>query len=64
MSITGSLPPGLAASLDLHSGQPALAADVLAARDRLLTALREASYALATVVVAPAVPTDAIVAVS
>ena len=36
-------------ALGLHAGQPALAADVLAAQDRLLAALREDGHALAEV---------------
>ena len=36
-------------ALDLHSGQPAMAADVLAAQTRLLTSLQEHGHALADV---------------
>ncbi|WP_428391764.1 autotransporter assembly complex protein TamA [Lichenicoccus sp.] len=36
-------------ALDLHSGQPAMAADVLAAQTRLLTSLQEHGHALAEV---------------
>ena len=49
VSITGSLPLGFPANLGIRTGDPARAADVLAAGDHLLAALREAGYALATV---------------
>ena len=54
VTINGSVPPQARAALDLRPGAPAVAGDVLAARDRLLSALRDASYPLATVAVAPA----------
>jgi translocation and assembly module TamA len=46
---SGAIPPNVVAALGLKQGQDAVAADVLAARDRLLTAMREASFPLATV---------------
>jgi translocation and assembly module TamA len=49
VDITGSLPVGFPANLGIRTGDPARAADVLAAGDHLLAALREAGYALATV---------------
>jgi translocation and assembly module TamA len=55
ISIEGATPPSAVASLDLREGQDALAANVVAARSRLLAALREASYPLATVTLLPAV---------
>ena len=55
VSVTGSLPPGMAADLGIRTGDPARAADVLAAGDDLLAKLRQAGYALATV--APPVAT-------
>ncbi|WP_264713192.1 autotransporter assembly complex protein TamA [Limobrevibacterium gyesilva] len=48
IALTGDVPPGMRGSLGLAEGAPARAADVLAARDRLLAALRADSYALAT----------------
>lgn len=47
--IEGAVPPGARAQLNLAPGAPAIAADVLAARKRLLTALRGQGYALASV---------------
>ena len=44
-----ALPPAAAQAFGLHAGQPALAADVLAAQGRLLGALREDGHALAEV---------------
>jgi translocation and assembly module TamA len=55
VSVTGSLPPGMEADLGIRTGDPARAADVLAAGDHLLATLRQAGYALATV--APPVAT-------
>ncbi len=49
VEISTSVPEAVRAKLDLQPGQPAMAADVLAAQGRLLTALREAGYPLATV---------------
>jgi translocation and assembly module TamA len=54
ITIDGTLPPNFKPSLGISRGQPALAADVLAAQETLLTALREASYPLATVILPPA----------
>jgi translocation and assembly module TamA len=55
VSVTGSLPRGMEADLGIRTGDPARAADVLAAGDDLLAKLRQAGYALATV--APPVAT-------
>jgi translocation and assembly module TamA len=49
ITINGEVPPDAAAKLGLAEGQPAVASDVLAAGARLLTAMREDGYALATV---------------
>ncbi len=49
VALTGDVPPGSATALDLPSGAPARAADVLAARSRLQTALRDQTRVLATV---------------
>jgi translocation and assembly module TamA len=49
VSVTGSLPPGMEADIGIRAGDPARAADVLAAGDDLLAKLRQAGYALATV---------------
>ena len=49
VTLHGAVPDGLAPSLGLASGAPAMASDVLAAAGRLLTALRDHGYALATV---------------
>ena len=49
VEIKGSMPYRAATSLGLKPGAPALAADVLAARERLLDALRNDGYALAKV---------------
>jgi translocation and assembly module TamA len=49
ITIDGEVPPDAAAKLGLTEGQPAVASDVLAAGARLLTAMREDGYALATV---------------
>jgi len=54
VAIDGALPPGMQDALGLTAGQPALAADVVAARERLLAALREAGYPLAKVELPPA----------
>lgn len=47
--LEGSVPPSARDTLGLRQGAPALAAEVLAARTRLLGALRDQGYALATV---------------
>jgi translocation and assembly module TamA len=52
--IDGAVPPEARAALGLETGQPALAAEVLAAQGRLLTAIREDGYPLATVELPPA----------
>ena len=48
-------PPNIWPPLGIGSGQDALAANVLAAKEQLLAALREAGYPLATVTLLPAV---------
>ncbi|MBV8457507.1 MAG: outer membrane protein assembly factor, partial [Acetobacteraceae bacterium] len=55
VNVIGVVPPHAQAMLNLHSGQPAVASDVLAAQGRLLNALREEGYALAKVDLQPAV---------
>jgi translocation and assembly module TamA len=47
--IDGEVPPDATAELGLTEGQPAVASEVLAGGARLLTAMREDGYALATV---------------
>lgn len=54
VAIKGTVPPQARAKLDLKPGQPAVASDVVAAQDRLLAALRDESYPLAKVTLAPA----------
>ena len=54
ITIDGTVPPDARARLGLKQGQPVLAADVLAARGRLLAAIREDGYPLATVDLPPA----------
>ncbi len=49
VEIKGTVPTEARAALKLAPGQPALAADVLAARTRLLSALQNQGYALAKV---------------
>jgi translocation and assembly module TamA len=49
ITIDGTLPAGMAAALDLHQGDPAVAAAVLAGRDRLQWALRREGYAFAKI---------------
>lgn len=49
ITIDGALPDGMAPALDLHEGDAAVAASVLAGRDRLQAALRREGYAFATV---------------
>ena len=49
ITITGQVPPDAVAKLGLAEGQPAVASDVLAGGARLLTAMREDGYALASV---------------
>jgi len=54
IDIEGPAPLSATAALGLTTGQPALAADVVAARDRVLAALRDAGYPLARVTLLPA----------
>jgi translocation and assembly module TamA len=49
VTISTPVPPDVPAHLQLKSGQPAMAADVLAAQGRLLTALQQDGYPLAKV---------------
>jgi translocation and assembly module TamA len=49
IEILGDVPPEATQALDLQSGAPAVAADVLAAGDRLLNALQDQGYAFAKV---------------
>lgn len=49
VALSGEVPAAARAQLRLAPGQPAVAADVLAARDRLLKALRDSGHALAKV---------------
>ena len=49
VEISTPVPQDIESHLDLKSGQPAMAADVLAAQGRLLSALREDGYPLAKV---------------
>lgn len=49
VEIDGEVPPDAAKSLNLEKGAPAIAADVLAAGDRLLNALEDQGYAFAKV---------------
>ncbi len=55
VALVGRVPAAARAALDLAPGAPALAASVLAARDRLLAWLRGDGYALAKVTLEPAV---------
>ena len=52
--LNGSVPPDMAARLTLVPGAPATSAGVIAARDQLLSMLRDAGYALAKVELLPA----------
>ncbi len=49
IEIEGNVPPNAAKALALQSGAPAVAADMLAARDRLLNTLLDEGYAFAKV---------------
>ncbi|MFL5281315.1 MAG: autotransporter assembly complex protein TamA [Rhodopila sp.] len=49
VTISGQVPPDIPGHLNLESGQPAVAADVLAAQGRLLAALQADGYPLAKV---------------
>jgi translocation and assembly module TamA len=53
VSVKGAVPTNAHDKLDLASGAPAVAADVLAARDRLLNAVREDGYPMARVELQP-----------
>jgi translocation and assembly module TamA len=53
VSVKGAIPTDAREKLDLASGAPAVAADVLAARDRLLNAVREDGYPMARVDLQP-----------
>ena len=55
VALAGTYPPGLEGAAKLAGGDPAIAAQVVAARDRLLSSLRDNGYALATVELEPAV---------
>jgi len=54
ITIRGALPPDAAAAIGLRSGQPALAAEVVEAQTRLLTAIRNSGHPLAKVDMPPA----------
>jgi translocation and assembly module TamA len=66
VEIDGDIPPELKSSFDLKSGAPAVAAEVLAAGDRLQTALEDEGYAFAKVdpPVAQEIPADRVLDVS
>ena len=49
MTIDGAIPEEVRGSIGIASGDAAVAADVLKGQERLLTALHEDGYALATV---------------
>jgi translocation and assembly module TamA len=49
VTLAGEVPAAARAALKLDPGQPAVAADVLAARERLLKALQDSGHALASV---------------
>ena len=53
VTIDGDVPPEVRDKLGLAAGDPAVAADVLAAQQRLLTAIREAGHPLAKVDLPP-----------
>lgn len=54
VTINGTVPPQARENLELRTGQPAVAANVVAAQNRLLSALRDESYPLAKVTLPPA----------
>jgi translocation and assembly module TamA len=54
ITLDGDLPPGVQELLELRTGQPAVAADVINAGTRLLRALQNKGYAFANVVLQPA----------
>ena len=49
ITLEGDLPPAMHGLLDLHTGQPAVAADVIGAGTRLLRGLQDKGYAFAKV---------------
>src|SRR6185312_4779340 len=49
VEIEGDIPPGMRSAFELKSGAPAVAAEVLAAGERLQTALEDEGYAFAKV---------------
>jgi translocation and assembly module TamA len=49
ISLDGTFPPAARAALQLSPGEPAIAPNIAEARQRMLTALQEDGYALATV---------------
>jgi translocation and assembly module TamA len=55
VDISGDLPPAARDAMGIKPGQPAVAADVLAARDRMLVALRDAGHPLARVELPPSI---------
>ncbi|HEV2703753.1 MAG TPA: BamA/TamA family outer membrane protein [Steroidobacteraceae bacterium] len=54
ITFDGDVPPATRELLELHTGQPAVAADVIGAGTRLLRALQDKGYAFASVVLQPA----------
>ena len=54
VTLAGTYPPDIGADLKLAPGDPAIAGHVVAARERLLAALRDNGYALAKVELEPA----------
>ncbi|MGA9868151.1 MAG: BamA/TamA family outer membrane protein [Acetobacteraceae bacterium] len=54
VALAGIYPPDIGADLKLAPGDPAIAGHVVAARERLLAALRDSGYALAKVELEPA----------
>jgi translocation and assembly module TamA len=66
VEIVGEIPKDLEGSLSLHTGDPAVAANVLAAGERLQTALEDEGYAFAKVdpPVAQEIPADRVLDVS
>jgi len=66
VEIDGDIPPTVRSSFDLESGAPAVASDVLAAGERLQTALEDEGYAFAKVdpPVAQEIPAERVLDVS
>lgn len=66
VEIEGDIPPGMRSAFELKSGAPAVAAEVLAAGERLQTALEDEGYAFAKVdpPVAQEIPVDRVLDVS